>query len=84
MAGGAKRRESKSVVPVNGSPSLAPLAGDDTLRFHYVMAGLVPAIPILEMPRFSHRDHRHKAGDDERVSFPAGAQRRGRESTPLP
>jgi hypothetical protein len=32
------------------------------------MAGLVPAISILWALRFSHRDHRHKAGDDERVS----------------
>jgi len=30
-----------------------------------VMPGLVPGIPVLRALRFSHRDHRHKAGDDE-------------------
>jgi hypothetical protein len=28
------------------------------------MAGPVPAIPIGRARRLSHRDHRHKAGDD--------------------
>ncbi|MBO1906913.1 hypothetical protein J4G37_18615 [Microvirga sp. 3-52] len=28
------------------------------------MAGLVPAISIRRALRLSHRDHRHKAGDD--------------------
>jgi hypothetical protein len=29
-----------------------------------VMAGLVPAIPMLKRAVLSNRDHRHKAGDD--------------------
>jgi hypothetical protein len=29
-----------------------------------VMAGLVPAIPMLKSAVLSNRDHRHKAGDD--------------------
>jgi hypothetical protein len=31
----------------------------------HIMAGLVPAIPIGRELRFSDRDHRHEAGDDE-------------------
>jgi hypothetical protein len=35
------------------------------------MAGLVPAISIRKALRPSHRDHRHKAGDDvESIKVP--------------
>ncbi len=45
------------------------LAGDDKrVSDPPVMAGLVPAIPMREPQRPQNRDHRHKAGDDERVS----------------
>jgi len=39
------------------------------------MAGLVPAISIGKAQRLSNRDHRHKAGDDERSETPIGFSR---------
>jgi hypothetical protein len=50
-------------------PGSAARPRDDTLPFRHVMAGLVPAIPMGKPPCHPDRDHRHKAGDDERVSF---------------
>ena len=45
-------------------------AGMTALCAPHVMAGLVPAIPILCKRRtFRDRDHRHKAGDDVQVNY---------------
>jgi hypothetical protein len=58
----AKPSQGKAIYSaerVSGSPSLAPLAGDDT---SHVMASLVAAIHVFN--RRKDVDARHKAGHD--------------------
>jgi hypothetical protein len=47
-------------------PSAAAIRGWSAFRSHrIVMAGLVPAISMMEAPRHPDRDRRIKAGDDD-------------------